>query len=162
MAPKLKVAAGPTSVDAVALSSWLLSFGLASIELREEMAHWTEWLANTSPPWTAYRATMASHLVAMNKMPGVRPLGIGEIYRRLWAMLVIKDCGSQEKQLCGTSQLCAGLEAEIEGAIHSVHKKINITNALSFPEPNEDTSTTTIVNIDICLQQHIPAKIMAQ
>ena len=76
MSPKLMGAASPTSVNAIALSSWLLFFCLASTELREEMAHWTEWLANTSPPWAAYRATMASHLVAMNKMPGVRPLGI--------------------------------------------------------------------------------------
>ena len=57
---------------------------------------------------------------------------------------MIKDCGSA-KLSCGTSQLCAGLEAGIEGAIHSVHKKINITNALSFPEPYEDTSATTVV-----------------
>ena len=146
MAPKLKGAAGPTSVDAVALSSWLLSFGLASIELREEMAHWTVWLANTSPPWAAYRATMASPLVAMDKMPGVRPLGIGEIYHRLWAKLVIKDCGSQAKLSCGTSQLCAGLEAGIEGAIHSVNKKINITSILYFPEPYVDTSANEIAN----------------
>ena len=53
MASKLKGAAGPTFVDAVALSSWLLCFSLASQELKEEMAHWTEWLANTSPPWAA-------------------------------------------------------------------------------------------------------------
>ena len=59
---------------------------------------------------------------------------------------MIKDYGSQAKLSCGTSQLCAGLEAEIEGAVHSVHKKIKITNALSFPEPNVDTSTITIAN----------------
>ena len=63
---------------------------------------------------------MASCLVAMDKMPGVRPLGIGEIYCRLWATLMIKDCGSQTKLPCGTSQLCAALEAGIAGAIHSV------------------------------------------
>ena len=89
MAPKLKEAAGPTSVNAVAFSSWLLSLGLSSTELREEMAHCTEWLADTSPPWAAYRATMASCLVAIDKMPGVRPLKIREIYCRLWAKLVI-------------------------------------------------------------------------
>ena len=110
------------------------------------MTHWTEWLANTSPPWAAYRATMANSLVAMNKMPGVRLLGIEEIYSRLWAKLVIKDCESQSKLSCRTSQLCEGLEARIEGAIHSVHKKINKTNALSFPEPYVDTSTNTIAN----------------
>ena len=87
MAPKLKEAAGLTTVDAVALSSWLLCFGSTLTKLREEMAQWTEWLANTSPPWAAYRATMASHLVSMDKMPGGRPLGIGEINCRIWLNL---------------------------------------------------------------------------
>ena len=41
----MKGATGPTSVDAVALSSWLLCFGLGRTELREEMACWAEWLA---------------------------------------------------------------------------------------------------------------------
>ena len=71
MAPKLKRAAGSTSVGAVAISSWLLCFGMASTELRDEMAHWTERLAKTSPQWAAYKATMASHLVAMDEMHGV-------------------------------------------------------------------------------------------
>ena len=92
MALKLKGATGPTSVDAVTLSSWILCFGLASKELREEMAHWTEWLANTSPPWVAYKATMASCIIVMDKMPGIRPLGSGETYHRLWAKHVFKDC----------------------------------------------------------------------
>ena len=38
MMPKLKGAVGPTSVDVVASSSWLLCFGLASTELRGEIA----------------------------------------------------------------------------------------------------------------------------
>ena len=69
MAPKLKGAADPTSVDAVALSSWLLCFGLESTESRREMSHWIEWQIDTSPPWAAYRAIMASLLVAMDEMP---------------------------------------------------------------------------------------------
>ena len=39
-----------------------------------------------------------------------------------------------------------GLEEGIYGAIHSAHKKINITNALSFPKPYADTSITTTEN----------------
>ena len=66
-----------------------------STELKEEMARWTVWLANTSQPWAAYRATMASCLVAMDKMPGVRPLGFREIYCKLRANIVFRKMQPQ-------------------------------------------------------------------
>ena len=34
-------------------------------------------LANNSPPWEAYRALMYGHLIALDKHPGVRPVGVG-------------------------------------------------------------------------------------
>ena len=83
VASKLSGAAGPGGTGAVELSNWLLRFGTASQMLREELASLTEWLANAHPPWAAYRALMACRLVALDKCPGVRPVGIGEVYRRL-------------------------------------------------------------------------------
>ena len=124
MAAKLSGGAGPSGVEAVQLKHWLLHFGRASAELREEMAEWVNWLANTAPPWAAYRATMARRLVALDKQPGVRPLGIGEVWERLWAKCVLGEAGQQGKLACGSSQLCAGLEAGIEGAIHAVRERI--------------------------------------
>jgi hypothetical protein len=78
VAAKLSGAAGPGGVDAADLWNWLLRFGVESDDLREEMAAMTAWLANMHPPWAAYRALMACRLVALEKQPGVRPVGIGE------------------------------------------------------------------------------------
>ena len=72
------------------------------------------------PPWAAYRAMMACRLVALDKQPGVRPVGIGEIYRRLWAKCLLKVAGSQATAACDNLNLCAGLAAGIEGAVHAV------------------------------------------
>ncbi|KAI2506100.1 hypothetical protein MHU86_8331 [Fragilaria crotonensis] len=113
---RLAGAAGPGGTDAVDLANWLLRFGRESEALREEMAAWTNWLANTSPPWAAYRAVMANRLVALDKQPGTRPVGIGEVYRRLWAKCLLKAIGSQATAACGNFNLCAGLQAGIEGA----------------------------------------------
>ena len=88
---------------------------------------------------------MASDLVVMDKMPGARPLGIGENYCRLFAKLVIKDCGSQVKLFCGASQVYVGLEVGIEGVIYSVNQKLNLSNTLSFLEPNMNTIITIII-----------------
>ncbi|KAL7519316.1 hypothetical protein ACHAWF_000226 [Thalassiosira exigua] len=60
---------------------------------------------------------------ALDKQPGVRPLGIGEIWRRAMA-----------KAACGSTQLCAGLEAGIEGAIHSVLETAAEDDCLEFGE----------------------------
>ena len=38
---------------------------------------------------------MANRLVALDKEPGTRPVGIGEMYRRLWAKCLLKAIGSQ-------------------------------------------------------------------
>ena len=62
---------------------------------------------------------MANRLVALNKCPGVRPVGIGEIWRRLFAKTVLILAGEEAKEVCGDEQLCAGLEAGIEGGIHA-------------------------------------------
>eukprot|EP00957_Ditylum_brightwellii_P158547 12068446-Ditylum_brightwellii.AAC.1 len=65
--------------------------------MRDEMADWADWLGNGSPPWAAYRALMACCLVALDKCPGTRPVGIGEIFRRLITKLVIRAAGEDAK-----------------------------------------------------------------
>lgn len=49
----------------------------------------------------------AGRLVAMNKMSGVRPIGIGETWRRLFAKIVLLVAGYEAKEVCGIDQLCA-------------------------------------------------------
>ena len=55
----------------------------------------------------------------------MRPVGIGETLRRALAKLVTRAAGDQAKTVCGNLQLCAGLEAGIEGATHAVgHRRV--------------------------------------
>ena len=53
----------------------------------------------------------------------MRPVGIGETLRRALAKLVMRAAGDQAKTECGNLQLCAGLEAGIEGATHAVGQR---------------------------------------
>ena len=122
VAAKLSGAAGPGGVDAIGLQQWLLKYGVSSTLLREAVAEFTRWMANFSPPWAAYRAIMANRLIALDKCPGVRPVGIGEIWRRIFAKCVIVIAGGEAKEQCGDEQLCAGLEAGIEGGIHAARQ----------------------------------------
>ena len=50
-------------------------------------------------------------------------MGIGKTLRRALAKLVMRAAGDQAKTACGNLQLCAGLEAGIEGATHAVGQR---------------------------------------
>ena len=103
--------------------NWLLFLWCSSEELSVIVASLDDWVANSSHPWSAYLALMACCLVALDKSPGVRPVGIGETLRRAMPKLVMRATGDQAKTVCGNLQLCAGLEANIEGETHPVGKE---------------------------------------
>ena len=90
VASKISGTAGALGAEAIELQNWLLRFGCASKELRVFVASLADWMANSSPPWAAYRALMAYRLVALDKMPGVRPVGIGETLRRALAKFFMR------------------------------------------------------------------------
>eukprot|EP00957_Ditylum_brightwellii_P004942 376477-Ditylum_brightwellii.AAC.1 len=68
-------AAGPGGADSIAWQDWLLRFGAASRRLHGAVAAVARWLANTRPAWAAYRAIVTGRFIALDKCPGVRPVG---------------------------------------------------------------------------------------
>ena len=90
---KLSGVAGALGAEAIDLRNWLLRFVCASEKLRVVVASLAGRMANSSPPWAVYHALMACLLVALNKRPGVRPMGIGEMLRRALAKLVMRVAG---------------------------------------------------------------------
>ena len=122
VALKLSGSAGPGGLDSETCKAWLLGYGQASGTLRSEIASLTTWIANQHPPWAAYRALMACRLVALDKQPGTRPVGIGELYRRLMAKCVLHTVGGRATNACGNYNLCVGLKAGIEGGVHVIRE----------------------------------------
>jgi hypothetical protein len=118
-ARKLSGGAGLGGVDSYTLKHWLLGFGKASRGLRSACAEIIEWMANSLPPWAAYRALRGGRLCALEKNPGVRPVGIGETFTRLFSKTILGLTLGEPKTACGADQLCSGLVAGIEGAIHA-------------------------------------------
>ena len=52
----------------------------------------------------------------------VIPVGIGEILQCALVKLVLLAVGNQAKTACGNIQICAGLEAGIEGVTHAIKR----------------------------------------
>ena len=68
----------------------------------------------------AYRAFISSQLIALDKQPGVRPVGVGETWRRLFSNILLKVTGSEATMACQDDQLCARIMAVIDGGVHGV------------------------------------------
>ena len=120
VASKLSGAAGALGAESIELKNWLLCFGCASDEFRVVVSYLSGLVANSSPPWANYRAMIACRLVALDKFPGVRLVGIGETLCRAITKLFMRAAGDQANAACGSLQLCAGLGGSIEGATHAV------------------------------------------
>ena len=74
VASNLSSAAGALGTQAIELINWLICFRCASDELRVVVARLADWMANSFPSWAVYPALMTFRLVALDKMPAVRPV----------------------------------------------------------------------------------------
>jgi hypothetical protein len=124
-ATKLSGACGPGGTDGHTLKSWLLYYYRKSSTsiLRLAYARFANWQANHNIPWAAIRALQSIRGLALDKFPGVWPIGIGNIERRFIAKCVIAEAGTAATQAAGTTQLAVGLPAGIECAIHAAREQ---------------------------------------
>ena len=89
-------------------------------------------LCNKCPAWAAYRRMMGCRMLALDKVPGVHPLGVGEVWRQAITKCALKACREDAKAACSSTNLCAGLEAGIEGALHAVSKRSEAESVMDF------------------------------
>ena len=113
-------AAGPSGVDADSWRRMCTSFGECSDELCDALAKCARRLATYVDP-TSLEAYVAYRLIPLDKKPGVRPIGIGEVMRRILGKAILRLTNQDIKEAAGSLQLCAGQENGIEAAIHAMH-----------------------------------------
>ena len=65
---------------------------------------------------------MASRLIALDKNPGVHPIAIREVLRRIISKAVAVVTRSDIESICQADQLCSGVGAGIEAAVHCVRE----------------------------------------
>jgi hypothetical protein len=119
-AAHLSGGARPCGVEAEMLKHWLLRYGAHSEKLHEAMAEWVDWLSNGSPPYAAYHAVNTVRTVTLEKCLGVQPLGVGEVWMRLWSNCSHMKTKAMATNACGNTQLCTGLRSGIKANLHAV------------------------------------------
>ena len=119
VAQRTRGSAGPSGVDA---AEWSLCscFKRSSDELCSALAAVARRLCSEYVDPAGLSTFVASQLIALNKNPGVHPIGVGEVCRRIIGKVILCVIGLDIQEAAGSVQLCAGQLGSCESAIHSV------------------------------------------
>ena len=117
-----KGSCGPSHVDSEQFRRMLCSghFKTEGKELREQIAIFARKLAtehlNPGPlePFTSCR------LIPLNKNPGVRPVGVGEVLRRIVGKTIAWSLRDEVQEAVGPLQVSSGIKGGAEAAIHAM------------------------------------------
>ena len=134
LAFRLKGASGPSGLDAKQWRKILGTklYGNIGTDLCQSIATMAKKLASQIiTDHESLEAFLACRLIPLEKPsdssvePGVRPIGIGEVLRRLCCKAVISAMKNEIQSSAGNLQLCAGQKGGIEAAIHSMVDMFN-------------------------------------
>ena len=117
--------AGPSGLDAAGWKCLCTSFGTHSVDLCESISALTKRICATYVDPTGLHAFVACKLIALDKRPGVRPIGIGETLRRIVGKAVSISLKSEIQAAVGPIQSCAGYESGCEAAVHALNNLFN-------------------------------------
>jgi len=131
-------AAGPSGADADQWRQMCTSFQDSSSNLCNALASVTRRLASEMVDQGSLNAFLANRLIPLDKCPGIRPIGIGEVMRRIVGKTIVRHLRTEIQQASGPIQLCAGLEAGCEAAIHAMLQLFR----------NDDSDAVILVDAD--------------
>ena len=69
---------------------------------------------------TLLEAFLANRLMPLDKIPGLRPIGAGEVLRRIAGKVIVSHLKEDFMQSVGSLQVCAGEDAGCESSIHAM------------------------------------------
>lgn len=115
-------AAGPSGIDAAGWRRMCSSFKGVSSDLCHALARVARRLCCEFVDPGGLSAFVTCRLIALGKNPGVRPIGIGEVCRRIISKAILKIVGNDVLEAAGPLQLCAGQDGGCEAVVHSIRQ----------------------------------------
>ena len=114
--------AGPSGLDAKGWRRLLSSTycGSAADDLCSALAALAKKLAATNCRHVG--ALTACRLIPLDKNPGCRPIGVGEVLRRIIGKCIMVVVKEDVRRAAGNLQVCAGQQAGAEAAIHAMRE----------------------------------------
>ena len=120
---KTKGAAGPSLFDADDWKRMMGTklYGAAGTDLSKAVARFARILCTEEiEDPRSITALMACRLIPLDKNPGLRPIGIGEVLRRIIGKAVTSVLKTEMRDAAGGLQLCVGHEGGVEAGIHGM------------------------------------------
>ena len=117
---RTKGAAGLAGLDAFAWRRLCSMFKSASVNLCRAMAAFARYICTSSIDSSTLSAFLACRLIPLDKSPGVRPIGIGEVPRRIISKAVLWMFSTDIESAAGPLQTSAGQLGGCEAAIHAM------------------------------------------
>ena len=113
---------GPSQLDADQYRRILCSkrFKPEAKNLREEVAAFAFKIATEVTDPDCLEAYTAYRLIPLNKNPGIRPIGVGEVLRRIVGKSIAWALREEIQSAAGPLQMSSGLQGGAEAAIHSM------------------------------------------
>ena len=115
-------AAGPSALDVSFWKKMCTSFRHESDELCNSVAAVARKLCSKYVDPSGIEALLASRLIALDKNPGVRPIGVGEVCRMLIGKATLLLLRQDVIDVTGCRQLCAGQKSACESIVHCVRE----------------------------------------
>ena len=112
--------AGLSGLDSFAWRRLCSSFGSASHDLCAALAAVGRRLCTSLVNPESISAFVACRLIPLDKNPGVRPIGVGEVPRRIIAKAILCIIGGDIEKAAGPLQVCAGQDGGCEAAVHAM------------------------------------------
>ena len=113
-------AAGPSGVDAYSWHRLCSSFGRASVSLCNSLAAVVQRLCTQELDPKELMTFVACQLIPLDKKPGVQPIGIGDVSRRVIAKALLFVIRTDIQLAAGALQTCASHDAGAEAVIHAM------------------------------------------
>lgn len=119
-----KGSAGPSGMDSDMWRRLLCSkaYGSATEDLRYSISLLTRKLCTEFVDPYSIKELVSCRLIPLDKNPGIRPIGIGEVLRRIIGRAVTTHLKPEVIDAAGPLQLSAGQEGGAEAAVHAMRK----------------------------------------
>lgn len=120
---------GPSGIDADGWRQILTSkdYGDSGNDLRKAIAALVKAICIDKIDNFSLAPLMASRLVPLDKKPGLRPIGVGEVLRRIMGKVVMRTFSEDVANASSDSQMC-GRSSGSEAAIHAMRRMFQDNN----------------------------------
>ena len=117
---KCRGGTGLLGLDAAAWQRMCTTFKGRSYDLRNAVALLARRICTEGRSTATMSAFTACRLTALDKSPGVHPIGVAQLLRRIVGKVTISAMKPDILQAVGTTQLCAGQDGGCEAAVHAM------------------------------------------